>query len=39
MIGVCLASPTREKSFLIADAFIIHHFTLREFKPVGALIC
>lgn len=31
---VCLlASPTNEKSFLIAEAFILHHFTLKEFKP------
>lgn len=39
MIGVYLASPTHEKSFLIAGAFIIHHFTLQAFKPVGTLIC
>lgn len=39
MIGVYLAPPTHEKSFLIADAFIIHHFTLQEFKSVGTLIC
>lgn len=39
IICVCLASPTNEKHFLIAKTFIIHHFTLKEFKPASALMC
>lgn len=39
IICVYLALPTNEKSFLIARAFTIHHFTLKEFQPASALIC
>lgn len=39
MICVYHASLTNEKSFLIAKAFIILHFTLDEFKLESALIC
>lgn len=39
IVCVYLASPTNEKSFLIAKAFSMYHFTLKEFKPASALIC
>lgn len=37
IICVYFASPINEESFLIAKAFIIHHFTLKEFKPVECI--